>query len=253
MPLVVLVNEFSASAAEIVAGALQDHDRAILLGRPSFGKGVVQTIFQIGRSEALRLTTSRWFTPSGRSIHRERDAGMRLLSADGSFPDSVSVSAEFHSDAGRKLTGGGGIHPDIVIAADSVTTAERRFQAQLGSNLQTFFDVVSSYALELRDDLQSSDPDEFEVTPSMRGDLLQRIRARDVTMPNGIWNGAADVVDAELRRRTLRYVFGRDAEMQDQAANDVTVSRAVEMLTGVVSQDELFDLVERESDVNSRF
>lgn len=253
MPLVVLVNEFSASAAEIVAGALQDHDRAILLGRPSFGKGVVQTIFQIGRSEALRLTTSRWFTPSGRSIHRERDAGMRLLSAGGSSPDSVSVSAEFHSDAGRKLTGGGGIHPDIVIAADSVTTAERRFQAQLGSNLQTFFDVVSSYALELRDDLQSSDPDEFAVTPSMRGDLLRRIRARDVTMPNGIWNGAADVVDAELRRRTLRYVFGRDAEMQDQAANDVTVSRAVEMLTGVVNQDELFDLVERESDVNSRF
>ena len=87
----------------------------------------------------------------------------------------------------------------------------------------------------------------------MRGDLLRRIRARDVTMPNGIWNGATDVVDAALRRRTLRYVFGRDAEMQDQAANDVTVSRAVEMLTGVVSQDELFDLVERESDVNSRF
>ncbi len=227
---------------------------------------MVQTIFQIGRSEALRLTTSRWLTPSGRSIHRERDAGMRLLSADGSFSletisaqsaeelrDSASVSAEFHSDAGRKLTGGGGIHPDIVIAADSVTTAERRFQARLGSNLQTFFDVVSSYALELRDDLQSSDPDEFEVTSSMRGDLLRRIRARDVTMPNGIWNGAADVVDAELRRRTLRYVFGRDAEMQDRTANDVAVSRAVEMLTGVASQEELFELVERESDVNSRF
>ncbi len=252
MPLVVLVNEFSASAAEIVAGALQDHDRAILLGRPSFGKGVVQTIFQIGRSEALRLTTSRWFTPSGRSIHRERDAGIGLLSADGSSPDSVSVSAEFRSDAGRTLTGGGGIHPDIVIAADSVTTAERRFQAQLGSSLQTFFDVVSSYALELREDLQSSDPKAFEVTPSMRGDLLRRIRARDVTMPNGIWNGAADVVDAELRRRTLRYVFGRDAEMQDQVANDVTVSRALGMLAGIASQDELFELVERESDVNSR-
>ena len=127
-----------------------------------------------------------------------------------------------------------------------MTTAERRFQAQLGSNLQTFFDVVSSYALELREDLQSSDPDAFEVTPSMRGDLLRRIRARDVTMPNGIWRGAADVVDAELRRRTLRYVFGRDAEMQDQVANDVTVSRALGMLAGVASQDELFRLVESE-------
>ncbi len=76
----------------------------------------------------------------------------------------------------------------------------------------------------------------------MRGDLLRRIRARDVTMPNGIWNGAADVVDAEVRRRTLRYVFGRDAEMQYQVANDVTVSRAVEMLVGVESQAELFEL-----------
>ncbi len=268
MPLVVLMNEFSASAAEVVAGALQDHDRALVLGRPSFGKGVVQSIFKVSRSEALRLTTSRWFTPSGRSIHRQRDAGVSpnrrlegrtivpddLLSPDGLSPDSVPTSAEFRSDAGRVLTGGGGIHPDIVIAADSVTTAERRFQAQLGSKLQTFLDVVSSYALELRADLQSSDPDEFAVTPSMRGDLLRRIRARDVAMPDGIWNGAADVVDAEVRRRTLRYVFGRDAEMQDQVANDATVSRAVEMLAAVESQEELFKFVEREPGVrDNRF
>ena len=246
MPLVVLVNEFSASAAEIVAGALQDHDRGLVLGRPSFGKGVVQTIFQIGPTEALRLTTSRWFTPSGRSIHRERGDGTPVLPIAGLAPESLAVASEFQSDAGRELTGGGGIHPDIVIAADTVTMAERRFQAQLGSNLQIFLDVVSSYALELREALQSSDPDSFEVTASMRDDLLRRIRARDVTMPNAIWNGATDAVDEELRRRTLRYVFGRDAEMQDQVANDAMVSRAVEMLTRVVSQEELFELAERE-------
>ncbi len=242
MPLVVLVNEFSASAAEIIAGAWQDHDRALVLGRPSFGKGVVQAVFQIGPSEALRLTTSRWFTPSGRSIHRERDEGTPELPVPGSSPDSLAVASEFRSDAGRALTGGGGIHPDIVIAADTVTTAERRFQTQLGSNLQAFFDVVSSYALELREELQSSDPDSFEVTAAMRSDLLRRIRARDVRMPNAIWNGAIDIVNAELHRRTLRYVFGRDAEMQYQVANDGMVSLAVEMLAGVGSQEELFEL-----------
>ena len=252
MPLVVLVNEFSASAAEIVAGALQDHDRALVLGRPSFGKGVVQTVFQIGSSEALRLTTSRWFTPSGRSIHRERDEATPVLPVPGSSPDSLAVASEFRSDAGRALTGGGGIHPDIVIAADTVTMAERRFQAQLGSNLQTFFDVVSSYALELREELQSSDPESLEVTAAMRSDLLRRIRAREVRMPNAIWNGAIDIVNAELRRRTLRYVFGRDAEMQYQVANDRMVSRAVGMLAGVESQEDLFELAAREI-LDSRF
>src|SRR6185503_11382987 len=70
LPIIVLVNEGSASAAEIIAGALQDHDRAVVVGTPTFGKGLVQTLFPLGEGVALKLTTARWFTPSGRTIQR---------------------------------------------------------------------------------------------------------------------------------------------------------------------------------------
>lgn len=242
MPLAVLVNEFSASAAEIIAGALQDHDRALVLGTPSFGKGVVQTIFQISRTEALRLTTGRWYTPGGRSIHRERNS---LLRASPGGPDATGPLAGtvFRSDAGRELAGGGGIHPDVVVVrADTTTAVERRFQRQLGSNIQTFFDVVSSYAMELKEAELVPDAESFEVTPRMRSVLLRRIRERGIAMPNAVWSGARDLVSHELLRRTLRYVFGREVEMRYEVLRDAVVGKAIELLGEVESQEELFEL-----------
>jgi carboxyl-terminal processing protease len=242
MPLVVLVNEFSASAAEIIAGALQDHDRALVLGSPSFGKGVVQTVFQVNRTEALRLTTSRWYTPSGRSIHRDREPP--FFPEESATTDTVVVSPEFRSDAGRALRGGGGIHPDVVVLGDTATVAERRFQRQLGVNVQTFVDVVSSYALELKGTDLVADPEAFVVTGGMRAEVRRRLRAREVTMPGAVWNAAADFIDHELRRRTLRYTFGPDVEMRFETARDGVVRAAIALLERAVSQEELFELSE---------
>ena len=130
LPIVVLVNDGTASAAEIIAGALQDHDRAVVVGSPTFGKGLVQTLFPLGEGVALKLTTARWFTPSGRTIQRiakseeeqarggrHRGAADTVLGAPGQETTDSAIKARpiFHTDAGRVVRGGGGIVPDLVI------------------------------------------------------------------------------------------------------------------------------------------
>jgi carboxyl-terminal processing protease len=125
-PLVVLVDPGSASASEIVAGALQDLDRALLIGRTTFGKGLVQTVFPLrGTEAALKLTTSRYYTPSGRSIHRAAHDTLALEEEEDSG-DAPAVTADtlppprFRTSGGRTVFGGGGITPDIVVLADSL-------------------------------------------------------------------------------------------------------------------------------------
>ena len=114
-PVVVMTDEGTASASEIVAGSLQDHDRAVVVGEPSFGKGLVQDLFPLEGGWALKLTTGRWFTPSGRSIQRPRK-----VNPDGSFapedtlpPSDSALGARpvFHSDAGRRCSAAAAITP----------------------------------------------------------------------------------------------------------------------------------------------
>src|SRR5256714_1931604 len=108
LPLLVLVDGRSASAAEIVAGALQDHDRAVLIGTPTYGKGSAQSVVSFGPEGGLKITTARWFTPAGRSITRR-------ISSDDDPDDTPPIRRQkFHTDAGRTVYGGGGITPDVI-------------------------------------------------------------------------------------------------------------------------------------------
>ena len=130
MPLVVLVDETSASASEIFAGAMQDNDRATIVGRRTFGKGLVQVPIQFRDGSMIRLTRARYYTPSGRCVQKpytpgeedDYDSDLLKRAEDGEYfnPDSIKTSGEkYHTRIGRTVYGGGGIVPDIFVSRDT--------------------------------------------------------------------------------------------------------------------------------------
>ena len=126
-PLVVLINEYTASSSEIVAGAFQDHDRAVIVGTNSFGKGLVQTTFPLSTGDVLKITTARYYTPSGRNIQREVYRRQRFRSTDEEEEEDEDKGEDkkedqFLTDMGREVKGGGGITPDVIVEADSAFT-----------------------------------------------------------------------------------------------------------------------------------
>jgi carboxyl-terminal processing protease len=239
--LVVLVDSLSASASEIVAGALQDHDRAVLMGTTTYGKGSAQTLYPVGSGSALKLTTARWFTPSGRSIDRPHvpSAGDDI---DGPRvgPDTATAAPTFKTDSGRKVLGGGGITPDVVVADSAPSAQERALDHAIGTKISVFRDVLAAYALDLkaRHALASAD---FTVTPDMRGELRRRLAARAVTIDSATYAGAAPLVDRWIGSQVARYAFGERAEFQRAVRDDRTIQAALRLAAGARTQGDLLE------------
>jgi carboxyl-terminal processing protease len=227
LPIVVLVNRGTASAAEIIVGSLQDHDRALVVGDTTYGKGIVQTLFPLGPRTALRITTARWYTPNGRSIQ-----GALLDSVMGSEHRVVDVG--FRSDAGRVLPGGGGIVPDVILRRDTLSDAEQRFVRAFEGQVPVFRDILTAYALELRQAHRLSAAD-FVVTAAMRQEIRRRLVARGVSLPDSTFDAGERIVDEQLGYEIARYAFGQDAERLRRVREDGQVREAMVLLRSAQS------------------
>ena len=235
LPITVIVDDRSASAAEIVAGALQDQDRAVIVGESTYGKGSAQSIIPLGTDGGLKITTARWFTPSGRSISR------RLERDDSDFEEPASKQKlKYRTASGRIVYDGGGITPDVVESDSAYTEKVRIFQTILGRKVIQFRDALTDYALNLKATNGVTSP-QFTVTQEMLDEVWKRMNARGVVMDRSFYDDAAPVVRQLLTLDIARYVFGPEAEFKRRVANDRAIATALELATGVTSQKQLLD------------
>ena len=246
MRLITLVDGHSASAAEIVAGALQDHDRSVIIGSTTYGKGSAQSVFPLGDDAgALKLTTARWYTPSGRSIQKQQpdSAGEDDSAAGSPTPDTVaeqplSTRQTYKTDDGRLVYGGGGITPDLIVANQDSASTMLAFWRQVGQDIPAFRDALTKYALSVKAQGGVKSPD-FTVTPAMRNEFWKLAGANGVSVAKEQQDSSTKQVDELLGYEIARFVFGTDAAFRRQVSSDRVIAAALDLARDARSEEDL--------------
>ncbi len=214
MPLVVLVGDGTASAAEILAGAVQDHDLGVVVGTPTWGKGLVQTVYALGYGNGLSVTTAKYYTPSGRLIQRDFSDWFRYQYDEREpTPPAASEQETFYTDLGRKVYGGGGINPDVTVDP-----------AELAPVLQYLLARNAFFNFAVEETNRQHLPD-----PSWRPDeaTLERFRqwlvSQEIIAAADLEEGLAEVDNREAARRYLAAEF-LGAEFGIEARHQVLVA-----------------------------
>lgn len=230
--LALLINRGTASSAELVAGALQDHDRAVVIGTASYGKGVLQTTYPLGEDVAIKFTTARWFTPSGRTVQR---LPIDTVAAQ-SFLTPPSRPRAFHTDAGRPINDASGVMPDLLVRQLPLSEGERLLTSALGAEMDRFRVTILAYAAELRASGTVVN-DAFSITPVMRDTLYARVEEAGIPLDRATFDGAEDYVEEQLGCEIAREMFGAQSVLRRQAKGDRQLQSAVRILRGTKSQD----------------
>lgn len=226
MPVVVLINRGSASASEIVAGAIQDHDRGLVVGETSWGKGLVQSVYTLQYGAGLALTTSKYYTPAGRNIQRDFSSFLDYYVVDETEAGTeipLKDRKQYRTDTGRIVYGGGGITPDIMVKQPQLTKT-----TQLLEVTSAIFGFAVEYA--------SKHPNltkEIAITPALVDEFVQHAAAKEITTPAEIRAALANPVDRTYIERALKAEiiaakYGYDASYPYRLQGDVQVEKAVE-------------------------
>jgi carboxyl-terminal processing protease len=234
MPMVVLVGPYAASASEIVAGALQDHDRALLLGQQTFGKGSVQTLFPLAGDNFLKLTTSRWYTPSGRSIQKPYGIDSnRVVGASGEDGDSASADTakleRFRTAGGRVVLGGGGIFPDVTVQPDTLSLQEQTFRNAVAKSAAKFRDAVYRYSVRYGHDHGELKPG-FQVSPAMLDGFYKTLTDAGIAVDRSVYDDASRWISYELAYQVAYNKWGPAEAKRVLNAQDNQIRAAADLL-----------------------
>lgn len=221
VPLVILIDEGTASGSEIVAGAVQDNDRGLIVGSRSFGKGLVQSVIQLPENWTLVLTTARYYTPSGRCIQKpysQYDNGEYMGGEKGEEPEDRVI---YRSRAGRELTGGGGIHPDVLV---QYTELDKGYEELYRKNIFTLFGL--HYASQHRDLKR-----DFEIDDNVVAAFLKFAADNGVeTTKEKLLGDKGPYVKTYIKWRIVQSLWGNKEAAITFSSVDDQVQKAIEVM-----------------------